>query len=548
MKRILLCVFLAAAGALPIVAQPSAPAARPAPAPGLEYSASITPELLREHLTILASDAFEGRETGHPGQVKAAQYLTQQFEQLGLRGPVSGGSSPFQQSFGILGTTPTGAGTVRVGSTTFVDGQDFVFFGASTFPESAAPADPVFRGFGIETATYNDYAGQPDVRGRDVIVLQGEPNNGLGRYLFSGSKQESEWSSVFRKAALARDKGARSLTVVTYATPKEFARLAGPVQVDSPEPTYFLASPVLQPEEKELQVQVPPAYITTIITNGPLGAALLGTTVPLLWGYDAESYKLKQPPARLQPVPFTIHLPQKREALTSSNVLGFLEGSDKKDEVLVISAHYDHVGVQHDTIYNGADDDGSGTSAVLALARAFSQAKAAGHGPRRSILFLLNSGEEKGLLGSEYYTGHPVFPLAQTIADLNIDMIGRTDKAHQGKPGYLYLIGSNRLSTELHTLSEEANARTTHLRLDYKYNDPKDPEQLYYRSDHYNFARHGIPIIFYTSGLHQDYHKATDDVDRIEFKKLAERAKLVFFTAWELANREKRLSVNATRP
>ncbi|TGE26780.1 M28 family peptidase [Hymenobacter metallicola] len=403
-------------------------------------------------------------------------------------------------------------------------------------------------GYGIETEAYNDYAGQPDVRGRDVVVLQGEPNNGLGRYLLSGTKQESEWSSPFRKAALARTKGARSLTVVSYATPKDFRKLAESVPIDLTEPAYSLTTPVLQPDEPELLVQTPPAYITTLITNGPLGAALLGTTVQALWRYDTESYRLKRPPARLQPVAFTVEMPEKRQDLTSSNVLGFLEGTDKKDEVLVISAHYDHVGVQHDTIYNGADDDGSGTVAVLALARAFTAAKAAGQGPRRSILFLLNSGEEKGLLGSEYYTGHPVFPLRSTIADLNVDMIGRTDKAHLGKPNYLYLIGADRLSTELHQLSETANAEHAHLRLDYHYNDPKDPEQLYYRSDHYNFARHGIPIIFYTSGLHADYHKATDDVDKIEFGKLTERTKLVFFTAWELVNRENRPALNTAKP
>jgi hypothetical protein len=539
-KSIFLTTLFASCLAVSAVAQPSRPAA--------DFAATITPDLLRQHLTELASDAYRGRETGHPGQVLAAQYLSRQFEQLGLRGPVSGSASAYQQPFGLVGTTPTGPGKIRVGAATFVSVRDFISFGSSAFPVPAAPADPVFRGFGIETERYNDYAGQPDVRGRDVIVLQGEPNNGLGRYLLSGTRQDSDWSSVFRKAALARDKGARSLTVITYASAAEFMKMTKPIVADLAEPTYSLTAPVPQPTDYELLVQVPPDYITTILTDGPLGAALLGTTLAELRRYDLASYQLAHPVAAFRPATFAVELPQKREELTSSNVLGFLEGTDKKDEVLVISAHYDHVGVQHDTIYNGADDDGSGTSAVLALAQAFSKAKAEGHGPRRSILFLLNSGEEKGLLGSEYYAGHPVFPLAQTIADLNIDMIGRTDKAHAGKPDYLYLIGSQRLSTELHTLSEAANAQYSHLRLDYKYDDPKDEEHLYYRSDHYNFARHGIPIIFYTSGLHADYHKATDDVDRIEFSRLAERAQLVFFTAWELANRETRLSVDAAKP
>ncbi|UOQ54486.1 M28 family peptidase [Hymenobacter cellulosivorans] len=548
MKTLLFSLVLTASAASKILAQPNAPTAQPASGAALTYSAAITPELLREHLAELAADAYEGRETGHPGQVKAAQYLTRQFELLGLRGPVSGAASAYQQLFGLVGTTPTGPGTFRVGTTTFVGGRDFVSFGSASFPEPAAPADPVFRGFGIETDSYNDYAGQPDVRGRDVVVLQGEPNNGLGRYLLSGTKQDSDWSSIFRKAALARDKGARSLTVITYSSVASFAKMTKSLTPDLAEATYSLTTPVPQPTDYELLVQTPPPYINLLLTNGPLGAALLGTTLSALWRYDVDCYKLKKPATAFRPVACTVELPQKREELTSANVLGFLEGTDKKDEVLVISAHYDHIGVQHDTIYNGADDDGSGTSAVLALARAFTKAKAEGHGPRRSILFLLNSGEEKGLLGSEYYAGHPVFSLSQTIADLNIDMIGRTDKAHLGKPNYLYLIGASRLSTELHLINEEANTQYAHLRLDYKYNDKKDPEHLYYRSDHYNFARHGIPIIFYTSGLHQDYHKATDDVDKIEFGRLAERAKLVFFTAWELVNRDSRPQLDVAKP
>ncbi|TGE20795.1 M28 family peptidase [Hymenobacter aquaticus] len=437
---------------------------------------------------------------------------------------------------------------MQVGTATFASPQDFVSFGAATLPATSAPADPVFMGFGIETEKYNDYAGRPDVRGRDVIVLQGEPNNGLGRYLFSGSKQDSEWSSVFRKAALARDKGARSLTVVTYATPSAFQKLTKPVQPELAHPTYFLTAPVVQPDDNTYRQEVPPGYITTTITHGPLGAALLGTTLADLWRYDKESYKLGHPPTGFQPVAFRVAMPHKREEVTTTNVLGLLEGTDKKAELLVISAHYDHLGTRHDTIYHGADDGGSGPAAVLALARAFTAAKAAGQGPRRSILFLLDSGEEQGLLGSEYYTGHPVFPLSSTVADLNIDMLGRTDKAHAGKPNYLYLLGSDRLSPELHTLSEDANVQYARLRLDYKYNAPREPEHLYYRSDHYNFARNGVLGIVYTDGLHPDYHRATDDLSKIEFDKLTERARLVFFTAWELANRDARPAVSAPKP
>ncbi len=224
----------------------------------------------------------------------------------------------------------------------------------------------------------------------------------------------------------------------------------------------------------------------------------------------------------------------------SENIWAYIEGSEKPDEVLVISAHYDHVGMKNGEVYNGADDDGSGTVALLEIAQAFMKAKADGYGPKRSILFLHVTGEEHGLHGSRYYSENPLFPIASTIADLNIDMIGRRDDDHKDNGNYVYVIGSDRLSTELHNINEEANKKYTKLTLDYKFNDRKDPNQFYFRSDHYNFAKKGIPIIFYFNGVHADYHKATDEPDKIEYDLLAKRAQLAFVTAWELANRENR--------
>jgi Zn-dependent M28 family amino/carboxypeptidase len=244
----------------------------------------------------------------------------------------------------------------------------------------------------------------------------------------------------------------------------------------------------------------------------------------------------------------SINATKKNEDFTTENVLGFLEGTDKKDEILVVSAHYDHIGIIDGEVHNGADDDGSGTVAVLEMAQAFTQAKKDGFNPRRSILFLTVTGEEKGLLGSEYYTDHPVFPLAQTIADLNIDMIGRTDKEHEGKGDYVYVIGSDKLSSELHAINEAANKKYTNIGLDYRFNDPEDPNRFYYRSDHYNFAKHKIPVAFYFNGVHDDYHGAGDEVDKIEFPKMEKRAQLVFYTAWELANRDKRIVVDSNKP
>ena len=181
---------------------------------------------------------------------------------------------------------------------------------------------------------------------------------------------------------------------------------------------------------------------------------------------------------------------------------------------------------------------------MMEMAQAFALAKDAGHGPRRSMLFMTVTGEEKGLLGSSYYVAHPSLPLENTITNLNIDMIGRVDKAHKEDSNYVYLIGSDKLSRELHNVSEEVNATYTKLALDYTFNASDDPNRFYYRSDHYNFAKNNIPVIFYFNGTHADYHRPTDTIDKIEFELLEKRTKLVFHTAWEIANRDERISVD----
>ena len=232
----------------------------------------------------------------------------------------------------------------------------------------------------------------------------------------------------------------------------------------------------------------------------------------------------------------------------SENVVAFIKGSEKPDEIVVISAHLDHVGIRNGKIYNGADDDGSGTVGLLEIAEAFQMAVKAGKGPKRSILFLHVTGEEKGLLGSKYYVENPIFPIANTVVDLNIDMIGRIDERHKDNPNFVYLIGADKLSTELHNLSEAVNKKYTKIDLDYKYNDENDPNRFYYRSDHYNFAKYNVPIIFYFNGTHEDYHKDTDTPDKINYDLLENRTRLVFHTAWEIANRDKRLIVDKPIP
>jgi Zn-dependent M28 family amino/carboxypeptidase len=230
----------------------------------------------------------------------------------------------------------------------------------------------------------------------------------------------------------------------------------------------------------------------------------------------------------------------------SENIWAFIPGAEKPEEVLIISAHYDHIGTKNGEVYNGADDDGSGTVALVEIAKAFAEAKKQGFPPKRSIMFLHLTGEEHGLHGSRYYSENPLFPHANVVADINIDMVGRRDdlNGHKEDGKYVYVVGSDRLSSELHAINEEMNAKYVGLKLDYKYNDRKDPERIYFRSDHYNFAKKGIPSIFFYNGGHEDYHGANDTADKIEYDLLALRTKLAFALSWELVNRAEKIKVD----
>ncbi|MDR7211126.1 M28 family peptidase [Flavobacterium piscis] len=263
--------------------------------------------------------------------------------------------------------------------------------------------------------------------------------------------------------------------------------------------------------------------------------------------YMIEQYKKNDVPFPKGASDYYQHVPaaflnaRRNENLPDSeNIWAYIEGSEKPDEILVISAHYDHIGIQKGEIYNGADDDGSGTVALLEMAKAFAKAKKDGHGPKRSILFLHVTGEEHGLHGSRYYSENPLFPIANTIADINIDMIGRRDVEHANTNNYVYVIGADRLSSDLHNITVAQNEKYTKIDLDFKFNDPKDPNHFYERSDHYNFAKNGIPSVFFFNGVHEDYHKKGDEPEKIEYDALTKRTKLAFVVAWELANRENR--------
>ncbi|TRX16674.1 M28 family metallopeptidase [Flavobacterium franklandianum] len=323
---------------------------------------------------------------------------------------------------------------------------------------------------------------------------------------------------------------------------------------------FLLASTLSCTSQKNSVSDVPPTKYINTITETDLKTHLYIVASDEMEGRETGSlgqkkagnylinqYKIDQIPFPkgatdyYQRIPAAFLNASKNENLPDSeNIWAYIEGSEKPNEVIVISAHYDHVGVKNGVVYNGADDDGSGTVALLEIAQAFQIAKNEGHGPKRSILILHVTGEEHGLHGSRYYAENPLFPLANTITDINIDMIGRSDEFHKESNKYVYLIGSDYLSSDLYNICEEANKNYVNLFIDYKFNDRSDPNRFYYRSDHYNFAKNGIPSVFLFNGVHADYHKPTDDVEKIEFDALTKRTQLAFAIAWELANRDNR--------
>lgn len=459
-----------------------------------KYALSITPDDLKKHLSILASDEYEGRETAMAGQKKAAAYIENHFKSIGLSPGVY--DTSYQQSFPVVLKDP-GKVNFSINETKLKFLDDFYYLG-NVKDTTYAHIQIIELGYGIDDEKYSDYE-SVDVSGKFILIKEGIPENG---------SVAATWGSWRNKLDAAKSHGA--LGVITIQ--KDYNEKVEQIRM-------FVENPRMQLHEKGRQQY---AY-----------------SIPNLYISDSLWNELK-----IQKIHHANLEINTNKLLSSENVLGFLEGTDLKDEIVVITSHYDHIGYDNGEVCNGADDDGSGTVSLLEIAEAFSKAKTDGKGPRRSILFMTVSGEEKGLLGSQYYSDHPVYPLENTVVDLNIDMIGRKDSLHDNDQ-YVYLIGADRISKDLHYISEEVNKELIHFNLDYTYNEEDDPNHFYYRSDHYNFAKHNIPVIFYFSGVHEDYHKPTDDVEKILFPKLSQTAQLIFYTAWEIANRKDRLRKNA---
>lgn len=513
-------------------------------ADALKFSKAINKENGYKHLSVLASDEYEGREAGKKGAWMAADYIKKYFQSIGLKGPVKGGADPYFQKVD-LATFTLGEGTLSIGGKSKELLKDF-FMTPASVPAQGFKINAnsiLFAGYGLNRDTYNDFAGQ-DVAGKIVMIFaMGEPtpNSAPAAATPAQGARRGMINPLTAKMKYLTDNKAAGVLVISPAADNITPQTKNQVQNGT-----LLMKTEENIKRMAASASIPTVMISTAVANEILSAA--NTSVDAVKKMIADSGK---PASQEIKVSVSSTATKKENAVRGENVLGFLEGSDPKlkNEVLVLTGHYDHIGLVQDPnakdkVNNGADDDGSGTTGVLLMAQAFMDAKKAGKGPKRSILFMTVVGEEKGLWGSDWYSQHPVFPVENTIANINTDMIGRVGEEYLGKPdsaAYIYSVGSFMLSTELGKIAETVNAATTKMKLDYKFDDPKDTQRIYYRSDHYNFAKLGIPVIFYYDGmLEQDYHRPGDEVSKINFDLLAKRAQLSYYVAWELANRANR--------
>ena len=494
--------------------------------PAATYAGQITGKNLQKHLSIIASAEMEGRETGTEGQRKAAAYIEAQFKAMGLQSvPALNGYQQFYPLYqdSLLTTSLTAGGKDAIFGTDFIaplNANETGKFKAKKL---------IFIGYGIDDKLYSDYT-NADVKGKVVVFMLGEPKKD-GKFLISGTTRGSEWSfpGISKKLATAAAKGAVGALVINPQQ-ESFNQRA----VDNSKKTgvYF---PRANDAKMINYALLSHAFARTILGNDFAIDTIIATAkrgeMLKINGFE-KKYKT------------SFSFDKYRNTINASNVVGIIEGTDKKDEYIFLTGHYDHLGMRNGKIYYGADDDGSGTVAVINMAEAFMKAAKEGYRPRRTIVFMTVSGEEKGLWGSEYYSDHPFYPLDKTSVNLNTDMVGRidTERKTADSLNYVYVIGHDKLSSELPIINEGVNNKYTQLVLDYKFDDPADPNRIYFRSDHYNFARKGVPILFFYDGmLKSDYHQPGDTVDKIYWDLYEKRVKMIVHTAWEMANRDSML-------
>lgn len=504
---------------------------------------TITANQIRDYLTFIASDEMEGRDTPSRGLDLAAKFLATHLARWGFK--PAGDEGSFFQRIDLRRDRADGGQTkVEYFGRTLTSGTDFLPAGGS----GNVSGGLVFAGNGwlVKSKDIDAYKGI-DPTGK-IAVIFGSPNSlprGIAR-----AELGKQGEQYMNPSDYARSKGVVGLVYVA-----DFQYLANWQR--NRRLVMERGSTVVAKFSPQGSSPLPAIVVSPEIANSIFAGERQTAT-----GIFNASY------GTAQPTPFVINEQKKitmnvtsnTEIVPTQNVIAVWEGSDPvlKSEYVALGAHYDHVGsgcppVGNDTICNGADDDGSGTTALLGMAEALAKAPAR---PKRSILFVWHAGEEKGLWGSRYFTEFPTVPLNQIVAQVNLDMIGRSKKEGDTNPrnreltgpDSIYLIGSTMMSTELGELVNTVNKSYLNLNYDTKYDDPADPNRFFFRSDHYNYARKGIPIIFYFDGVHEDYHRPGDTADKIDYQKMEKVTRTIYMTTWEIANRPTRLKVDKPLP
>jgi len=500
---------------------------------------AINQDSLRSYVNVLTSPKMAGRETGSPGCADAAQFLAKRLNQYGAVPLFPKGS--YMQKF-KLRVDRIDTVTFTVGNQSFRYLSDFYTtnnFNGDTIKDNSL----VFAGYGIEHEDYSDLSGN-SITGRIAMVMDGEPTDAQGRSwitradsLTPASKSwQVKYQSLSRQNPLA-------ILLISSTLEKDIERIAPRLK----QPSFKLDDGNDKGVYFDLAPTPPVFRISVAMANKliALGKAQNRTKYPTLEALQARIRQTGLPESFTFKANTRIIVKRTGRKTTSENVAGYVPGRTFPGQFVIVSAHYDHLGARDSVYYPGADDNASGTAAILEMARIAAEAKREGFGPQRSLLFVFFSGEEKGLLGSKYFVEKDLaMELDSIVAVQNVDMIGRHDNKHmesetslanQLQPrlpdkDYLYLLGTNRLTTALRAAAEAANNYGAGLSLDYSFND-KDPENLFFRSDHVHFARHYIPCTFYFSGLHADYHKPTDTADRLDYPLMRRRAMLIYDTS-----------------
>ena len=514
------------------------------PAATIEAARTITAARLSEFLHVVASDATEGRDTPSRGLDETARYIADHLKRWGLK-PAGDDGTYFQRIALTRDKVDPAATSFEFNGRALPYGEQFL--AGRVAGAASGPLAFVGHGWVLRSRNIDAYKGL-DVRDKVVVVAGTGFPAGVERAELRG-KPGADWEDP---EFAARARGAKGLIVVPRT--RDLDRWWRARQHSLQNGTYEVV------RFNELggggeSPQLPTVFASAALLNTLFEGERSGGGEVLRQALAGEPGA----PFALAPhkrVKFTVGV--KTESAATQNVVAVLEGADPvlKQEYVALGAHYDHVGkdarLTGDQIYNGADDDGSGTVAVLNIA----EAAAKGKRPKRSLLFVWHAGEEKGLWGSRYFTQFPTVPLASIVVQLNMDMIGRSKKAGDESPANralsgaeeIYVIGSKMMSTELGELSERVNASYLNLAFNYRYDDPRDPNRFFFRSDHYNYARRGVPIIFYFDGVHEDYHRPSDTPDKIDYQKMEKVTRTVYATAIALADAPARPRIDRQLP